>query len=187
VAKTGSNIVKGSASMPVATPTPVPEDKRAPEAVHEFLGFGLASEAYALPLSNIREILKPPPITQVPRAPFDVPGIVSVRGAIITVVDLRVRLKLPLAPHGKHSRILLVSSGEETVGLLVDHVLQVFRLRDEEIEYAVTAGGDMAEYVMGIGRPRSGRAAGRAREVSSGMDREDDILILLDPVSLLRR
>lgn len=184
----GDSIVKGS-SMPAPVPSRAPSDQEElrPEDVHEFLGFGLSDESYALPLRTIREILKPPPITEVPRAPADVPGIISVRGRIVTVVDLAMRLRLPQHRHGRRSRILLVDAGREVMGLLVDHVLQVFRLREEEIEYSPSAGAEATDYVMGIGRPRGGRGVGRARDITAPLHRDDDILILLDPVPLLKR
>lgn len=155
------------------------------EMLREFLAFKLAEETYALPLSSVREILKPPPITDVPRAPADILGIVSVRGRVTTVVDLRRRLRLYENPVDKHSRVLLVDNGEEVLGLLVDSVLHVYRLRDDEIEIAAVVGGDTADYVIGIGRPRSARILGRRMEVE--ITGEQDILILLDPGPLLRR
>ncbi|MFW6051202.1 MAG: chemotaxis protein CheW [Myxococcota bacterium] len=184
----GDDIVRQSSSSPVAASSRAPEPEQERDAeVQEFLGFALSQESYALPLSTIREILKPPPITEVPRAPADVPGIISVRGRIITVVDLARRLRLPESRRGRKTRILLVDAGVEVIGLLVDHVLQVFRLREEEIELAHAAAGDLAEYVLGIGRPRGGRGVGRARDITAPLHRDDDILILLDPAPLLKR
>ena len=68
------------------------------EQVYEYLGFVLADELYALPLTAIREILKVPPVTEVPRAPHDVMGIISVRGRVTTVLDLRRRLRMSESP-----------------------------------------------------------------------------------------
>ena len=154
-------------------------------AIYEFLAFMLASETYALPLAGVQEILKPPHITQVPRAPHDVLGIVSVRGRVITVFDLRRRLRLEEKVVDKNTRVLLVDAGDEVLGLLVDAVLQVYRLYEDEVELASTVGGDMNEYVMGIGRPRAVRTLGRS--TSQDRDNPNDILILLDAEPLLRR
>ena len=55
----------------------------------EYLAFVLGGDVYAAPVALIREILKPPPLTPVPRAPHPSLGIVSVRGQLVTVVDLR--------------------------------------------------------------------------------------------------
>ena len=89
-------------------------------------------------------------------------GIVSVRGRVTTVIDLRRRLRLSEGPVTKQTRVLLVESGDEIVGLLVDQVLQVFRLRDDEVEIAAVMGGDVAEHVLGIGRPEGLRNAAKA-------------------------
>lgn len=149
-------------------------------ALEEYIGFRAAHETFALPLATVREILKPPPITEVPRARPDILGIVSVRGQITTVIDLRRRLGF--SPHETtiHSRILLVEGNEEVLGLLVDQVTQVYRLSAQEIEGAANVlGGDFSSHVAGIGRPRIRGLRGEAMQVS------DEVLILLDLAALL--
>jgi purine-binding chemotaxis protein CheW len=189
---TTDDMVRRGTLMPrVATSNSVAiaSEETGETVVHDFLGFTLAHEQYALPLRTVREILKPPPVTLVPRAPRDIVGIISVRGRVITVIDLRRRLRLEERPQTKASRVLLVDEGDELLGLLVDQVLQVFRLREEEVELAAAVGGDIAEYVLGIGRPTTGRVGGRfsTRTADRALDKEGDILILLDPKPLLRR
>jgi purine-binding chemotaxis protein CheW len=123
--------------------------------VREFLMFALAGELYGVELTRIKEILSPPPITMVPRAPHNVVGVCSVRGLLVTVLDLRRTLSLDERPLTRRARILLgeAESGE-VIGLLVDEVKHVVRLAANEIEPAATAlGGDISEFVMGIGRP----------------------------------
>ncbi len=73
-----------------------------PNSLEEYIGFRAAAEMFALPLTLVREILKPPPITEVPRARPDILGIVSVRGQITTVVDLRRRLGFPTLAAPEH-------------------------------------------------------------------------------------
>jgi purine-binding chemotaxis protein CheW len=120
----------------------------------EYLAFGLAGETYAVRIAQLAEILRPPPITEVPRAPSTVLGVISVRGKLVTVLDLRRRLRLVEAPIDRRSRILLVdTSAGEQLGLLVDEVQQVWRLALDEIEQANVLGGDQAVHIAGIGRP----------------------------------
>jgi purine-binding chemotaxis protein CheW len=124
--------------------------------VREFLTFKLGDELYGVELTRIKEILSPPPITDVPRAGREVLGVCSVRGLLVTVIDLRRRLSLAERANTRRTRILLVTSEwGEVMGLLVDEVRQVVRLAENEVEMAAAAlGGDVAEYVLGVGRPQ---------------------------------
>lgn len=149
-------------------------------ALEEYIGFRAGGETFALSLSVVREILKPPPITEVPRARPDVLGIVSVRGQITTVVDLRRRLKFPAMEVTPSTRILLVEGGDEVLGLLVDEVTQVYRLSPQEVELASTVlDGNVGSHVAGIGRPRVRGLRGEAVQTT------DEVLILLDLAALL--
>lgn len=141
----------------LSSETPLPRDQVVVRSEQrEFLVFVLAGEPYALEVSQIREIVSPPPITPVPRAPREIIGVCSVRGLLVTLLDLRRRLRLEERPIGRRSRILLsVSEDGSAVGLLVDEVRQVVRLAPGEIELASAAlGGDVSEHVLGIARPR---------------------------------
>jgi purine-binding chemotaxis protein CheW len=120
----------------------------------EYLAFVLAGERYAVQIDHVAEILRPPPITEVPRSPRTVLGVISVRGKLVTVVDLRRRFRLPEAPFDRKTRVLLsdVGAGEQ-LGLLVDEVQDVWRLAAEEIEPANVLGGEQPAHIAGIGRP----------------------------------
>lgn len=132
----------------------------------EYLAFMLAGDTYAVRISVVAEILRPPPITEVPRAPSPIIGVMSVRGRLVTVMDLRRRFALVEAPLDGKSRVLLVEiGGEEHVGLLVDEVMAVFRLAESEIEAASVLGGEQPAYLAGVGRPK---------------ERKELVLVLLD-------
>ncbi len=126
----------------------------------EYLAFGLAGETYAVQIAHVAEILRPPPFTLVPRASETVLGVISVRGKLVTVIDLRRRFRLPPAAIDRKSRILLADAGTgEQIGLLVDDVQQVWRLASEEIEPANVLGGEQAPHIAGIGRPTASDGA----------------------------
>jgi len=132
------------------------------------------NEAYGFPLSAVREILVPPPLTEVPRAPDHILGVVTVRGQIITLTDLPRMLNLEVEQAEPYGRVLLIDNGDELIGVAVDRVVQVYRLEPNQIEYASAMGAELSEYVVGVGRVPSS-------ESSDG----EDMLILIDPVSLL--
>lgn len=98
---------------------------------HQYLSFRLAGEQYGIDIHDIVEILKYRPTTPVPHATNLIHGIVSVRGRIITVVDGRRRLGLEAAAVSPATRIIVLRDDEESVGLLVDEVLQVEKLSPE--------------------------------------------------------
>ncbi len=123
--------------------------------VREFLTFLLGVDVYGVDLARIKEILSLPPITLVPRAPPAIVGVCSVRGLLVSVMDLRVRLKVEARPPTRRARILLVTTDPgDVVGLLVDEVRHVVRLSEDELELAPTLAGDVGEHVLGVGRPR---------------------------------
>jgi purine-binding chemotaxis protein CheW len=123
----------------------------------EYLAFMLCAETYAIQIGNIVEILKPLPITEIPRAEPDVVGVMSVRGRLVTVVDLKRRFRLARTfTLDKKSRILLVDAAGELIGLLVDEVLQVYRLAESEIEPPHVLGTEQPPHVVGLGRPVGG-------------------------------
>lgn len=123
----------------------------------EYLAFMLGTEAYAVDIANIVEILKPLPITEVPRADPEIVGVMSVRGRLVTVVDLKRRFRLTRSfSIDKRARILLVDGAGEEIGLLVDEVLQVYRLAESEIEPPSVLGSEQSPHVAGIGRPPDG-------------------------------
>lgn len=123
----------------------------------EYLAFLLGPESYGIEIGGIVEILKPLPITEVPRADPEIIGVMSVRGRLVTVLDLRRRLRLaPTFTMDRKSRILLVDVGDEEIGLLVDEVLQVHRLSEAEIEPPAVLGNEQAAHIVGIGRPQGG-------------------------------
>lgn len=160
------------------------------EGVQEFLVIIAGGERMGLPLGSVREILKISPVTLVPRAPRAVLGILSVRGRITTVIDLRLHLGMPSAEVTRSSRILLIDGGEETIGVRVDAVHNVIRLRENEVEPAAVVGAELPEHVIGIGRPyRERLGSSPEAKVAKGSfekDADAEVVILLDPVLLFR-
>ena len=101
----------------------------------ELLVLWLDDDPYALPVERVREIVRLRPITPVPRMPGAVCGVLSLRGEIVQVIDLRLRLGLPPSSAKSPRRRIVVLHGEDgqMAGLLVDRVSEVMRLRDEEL------------------------------------------------------
>ena len=119
----------------------------------ELLCFKVASEEYAISIMNIKEIIKPREVTEVPRVPSFVRGILSLRGNIIPIFDMRVRLGLPGAAASERERIVVVKRQNGFCGVLVDEVVQVVRIAEAGIEPPpVVLEGIDRDFVQGIGR-----------------------------------
>jgi purine-binding chemotaxis protein CheW len=92
----------------------------------QLLTFLLDGAAYALPVERVREIVRLRSTTPMPRVPDPVRGVISLRGEIVQVVDLRRCLGLPETQPTRRSRIIIVRGGNERLaGLLVDAVTEV--------------------------------------------------------------
>jgi purine-binding chemotaxis protein CheW len=142
----------------------------------EVLAFDLGPELYGVDIKRLRAIVTRRPVTEVPRTPPYLLGIVSLRGQVVPLVDLRRRLGLPPVEPGRSTRILVVDHAGEPFGLLVDGVRQVVRLAEEEIEVRPPAlAGRESEFVAGIARPE---AEGERPRGGAGMV----ILLALDAV-----
>lgn len=120
----------------------------------EYLAFRLDEEVYAVEIGRIGEILRVPPVTDVPRSPDRIMGVAGVRGRVLSVLDLRRRLGLGQPDPTRHARILVLPWSEnESVGLYVDAVLQVYRLAEGDIELVADGlGGDVGDHVIGVAR-----------------------------------
>ncbi|MDT8422177.1 MAG: chemotaxis protein CheW [Desulfuromonadales bacterium] len=123
------------------------------EDVRQWLTFSLADEEYALNIETIDEICKPREVTEVPNAPPFVLGLISLRGKIVPVYDLRSRLQLGAVEATAATRIIVCQTENKIVGLLVDSITQVVRLADDEIEPPpmVLSGLDR-DMLDGVGR-----------------------------------
>ena len=106
-------------------------DDEANAELRELLVIWLDDDPYALPIERVREIVRLRPITPVPRVPGAVLGVISLRGEIVQVLDLRRRLGLPAgnaAPDRRRHRIVVLNGEDgQLAGLLVDRVSEVLR------------------------------------------------------------
>ncbi len=102
--------------------------------VRELLSFRLDGSPYALPVERVREIVRLREITEIPGVPPWVLGVVALRGEVVQVVDLRMRLGLHSGEPTKQHRIIVLHGDDERItGVLVDGVDQVLRVNEDSI------------------------------------------------------
>ncbi len=112
----------------------------------------VGSAFYALDIMGIREIIRPLPIVQVPRAPDYIDGVITLRKAVIPIVDLRRRFAAPLN-QDSCVRIVICAVDGRIIGLVVDEVSEVATFSREEIQpspYYMT--GSNTEFFPGVCR-----------------------------------
>jgi purine-binding chemotaxis protein CheW len=119
----------------------------------ELLAFMLGDEEYALKMEEAREIIRWRKPTKVPRAPEYIIGIISLRGIILPVFDVKKRLGLGEMKPSRYTRIIVVSEGGSLSGMVVDRITGVTAVPGKGIESApAVIGGNEAEYIEGVGR-----------------------------------
>ena len=108
--------------------------------MRELLAFRLDGSRYAIPVERVREIVRIRQIAVVPKMPSWVLGVVALRGDVVQLVDLRMRLGMPSVEPGKRSRIIVLHGDDDRVtGVLVDTVDQVLRVSEEAFRDAAVS------------------------------------------------
>lgn len=117
--------------------TPLREERKAVEAAEHLATFFLAKEEYGVDVRLVQEIIRVGQITQVPRAPEFIKGVINLRGRIIPVIDLKKKLRVgEVDVSARPARIVVVKLRERQVGLLVDGASQVLRVPLTSIDAA---------------------------------------------------
>ena len=119
----------------------------------ELLAFSLVGEEYAIDILEIQEIIKLPEITALPRIKDFILGIVSLRGTIVPIVDLRKLMGLGDTEYTRATRVLVIRSDDEPTGIVVDSVTSVLRIERDAIEPKPrTMQRGSSEFFKGVGR-----------------------------------
>jgi len=121
------------------------------DQVLQYVTFRLADETYGIDVMQIQEVLRYTEIAPVPGAPDYVLGIINLRGNVVTVIDTRRRFGLMDAEITDASRIVVMESSSQVMGILVDSVAEVVYLKASEIETAPNVGNEeSAKFIQGV-------------------------------------
>ena len=119
----------------------------------QWLSFLLGDEEYALSLDVVLELIKPRTYTELPSVPNYVRGILSLRGEVVPVIDLRTRLGLGAGEDSGYQRVIVCAGSVQSIGLLVDRITQVVRMPKGAIEPApLVVKENQKNFVAGVGR-----------------------------------
>ncbi len=119
----------------------------------QYLTFVINKQCYGVPIGTIREINRVSEITQVPKAPHYVTGVMNLRGKVIPVVNLRTRLAFEAIEYTKETCIIVIETPQGQTGMIVDAVNGVIDLTHECIEAPPHLNNsNYSDYVMGMGK-----------------------------------
>lgn len=146
------------------------ENKNESTELLQLVSFKIANEEFGIDILNVQEINKMTQVTKVPNSPEFVEGVINLRGRVIPVVNLRVKMDLPNREYDKDTRIIVVDLTGKTVGFLVDSVSEVLRIPRNIMEPPPSiVAGINSNYITAVGKL------------------EDRLLILLDLDKILHQ
>lgn len=119
-------------------------------ASEQFVVFQLATEEYAIPISQVKEIIRYSSATKLPNMSGYMDGIINLRGKVISVVDLAGKFAV-LTEKSSDKRTLIVEVADQEIGLVVDAVTEVLRLEEGVIE-AANGMAQSNEFIKSIGK-----------------------------------
>lgn len=121
--------------------------------------FRVGAEEYALDIALVQEIKEVVPITRVPRTPPYITGVFNLRGRIVPVLDLKMRLGFGRTEFTPETRIVVVEHEERPVGIIVDEVTETLTIASNAVEaLALSSAGNAqpagagTEYVDGVAK-----------------------------------
>jgi len=130
--------------------------------------FKLENETYGINVMQVQEVLRYNEIAPVPGAPLYVLGIINLRGNVVTVIDTRSRFGLSPCDITDNTRVIIIESEKQVIGILVDSAAEVVYLKASEIDDAPNVGNDeSAQFIQGVS------------------NRDGELLILVDLDKLL--
>lgn len=142
--------------------------REANSELERFLEFSLGKEDYAIPLLSVREVISVPETTPIPKAPPHFLGIMNLRGQVISVVDLRTKLKIKPLENNHEESVIIVDLNGMNLGIVVDSINKVLAFHFDEISEVPEIESQVnAEYIHGVYR------------------KEDSLTVLLDVAKVL--
>lgn len=124
----------------------------------QYLTFMLGGEVFAMGILSIKEIIEYGNLTEVPRMPSFIRGVINLRGAVVPVIDLGARFGKQPTQVARRTCIVIieVSTGEgeqQDVGVMVDAVNEVLEIPIGDIEPPPTFGANIrADFIRGMGK-----------------------------------
>ena len=129
------------------------EENKGKSMEQQVVVFALANEEFGVDINKVREIIRIEEITKIPNTESYIKGVINLRGKIIVVIDLAMKLSLPVKETDKNTRILVVEVGDNTIGMIVDLATEVLHLSSDLVKPppSIITEKINADYIIGVG------------------------------------
>lgn len=127
--------------------------REAQDEAQQFVTFFLCGEEYAIEALKVHEITRLPAITAVPYLPFYLKGMINLRGAVIPVIDLRLKFGFEASEYNDHTCIIVTKIARNIIGMIVDSVSEVINLSRQSIDPTPPFGSRVrTDFMKGVGK-----------------------------------
>jgi|SRR5471032_723164 len=118
----------------------------------EFLAFTLDEEEYGIDIQKVQELRGYDAVTRIANAPEFVKGVVNLRGIIVPIVDMRIKLNLGTPSYDQFTVVIILNIGARVMGMVVDSVSDVITLTAEQVKPAPQMQASLdTDYLIGLG------------------------------------
>lgn len=144
-------VALATSNLPAANPDIVSEEQQ------QYLTFMLGGEIFAIGILRIKEIIEYGQLTEVPRMPEFIRGVINLRGSVVPVIDLGARFGKQPSNISRRTCVVIIEiehEGEQqVVGVMVDAVNEVLDIPPEQVEPAPNFGANIrADFIQGMGK-----------------------------------
>jgi purine-binding chemotaxis protein CheW len=116
----------------------------------EIIAFRLNDQSFCVKTRSIREIRGWAPVTPIPHSPYEMLGVINLRGTVIPIIDLAAKLGMPGTEASERSAIIVTDVNNMTVGLLVEGVSDILTVPASSLQPVPQAAGQNASFAEGI-------------------------------------
>lgn len=163
----------GAAAPTDSTPAASSDDSRVVDHLdddEQVVVFRLGKEEFGMPIASVQEIVRVPnELIRIPQAPTFVEGVINLRGSVLPVIDLRVRLELDRTARSDRQRIMVMLLDGIRTGFIVDSVAEVLMISKSTIEPA----------------PRLSHQQGNLISRMANLEKQKRMVQLIDPTHLI--
>jgi purine-binding chemotaxis protein CheW len=117
----------------------------------EYLSFNIGREEYGIEIKKVQEIRGYENVTPLPGVASFIKGVVNLRGAIVPIIDLRIRLSVGTPTYIPSTAVVIIDIKDKFFGIIVDGVSDVINLASEHLRPAPDVSGEQNSFITGRG------------------------------------